>query len=67
MSLEAFLSSQKKLTLPRIAPPVRNKPKITRGRNKKKADYMADFETTTDESDCRVWAWGLVNINKPDY
>lgn len=22
----------------------------------------ADFETTTDENDCRVWAWGLCNI-----
>lgn len=24
--------------------------------------YMADFETVNDESDCRVWAWGIVNI-----
>lgn len=23
---------------------------------------MADFETTTDEDDCRVWGWGLCNI-----
>lgn len=24
--------------------------------------YVADFETTTDIDDCRVWAWGLVEI-----
>lgn len=24
--------------------------------------YVADFETTTDVNDCRVWAWGLVEI-----
>ncbi len=24
--------------------------------------YVADFETTTDPSDCRVWAWGLFQI-----
>ena len=24
--------------------------------------YAADFETTTDPDDCRVWAWGLYNI-----
>ncbi len=24
--------------------------------------YTADFETTTDTSDCRVWAWGVCNI-----
>ena len=28
--------------------------------------YTADFETTTDENDCRVWAWALCNINDPD-
>lgn len=25
--------------------------------------FSADFETTTDENDCRVWAWGIVNID----
>lgn len=25
--------------------------------------FTADFETTTDENDCRVWAWGLCDIN----
>lgn len=24
--------------------------------------YCADFETTTDENDCRVWAWSAVQI-----
>lgn len=24
--------------------------------------YVADFETTTDAKDCRVWAWGLYEI-----
>ena len=29
--------------------------------------YTADFETTTDENDCRVWAWGICEISDPDY
>lgn len=28
-------------------------------------DYAADFETTTDANDCRVWCWGLCNIETP--
>ena len=24
--------------------------------------YVADFETTTQKDDCRVWAWGLFEI-----
>ena len=28
--------------------------------------YTADFETTTDPNDCRVWAWGLCDIDNPD-
>lgn len=27
----------------------------------------ADFETTTNEDDCRVWAWGVCDIENPDY
>lgn len=27
--------------------------------------YTADFETTTDENDCRVWAWAVCNIDDP--
>lgn len=29
--------------------------------------YTADFETTTDENDCRVWAWGITEIDNTDY
>lgn len=28
-----------------------------------KNEYVADFETTTNPDDCRVWAWGVVNID----
>ena len=28
--------------------------------------YTADFETTTDENDCRVWAWGVCEIGHPE-
>ena len=27
-----------------------------------KKEYAADFETTTQEDDCRVWAWGICEI-----
>jgi hypothetical protein len=27
--------------------------------------YTADFETTTDEKDCRVWAYALCSIDDP--
>lgn len=30
------------------------------------AKYTADFETTTDENDCRVWAYAICEIGKPD-
>lgn len=29
--------------------------------------YTADFETTTNENDCRVWAWGVCEVGNPDY
>lgn len=29
--------------------------------------YTADFETTTDLEDCRVWAFGICEIGNPDY
>lgn len=29
-------------------------------------DYSADFETTTDPNDCRVWAWCVCEIGNPD-
>lgn len=28
--------------------------------------YTADFETTTEETDCRVWAWGICEIGNTD-
>lgn len=27
----------------------------------------ADFETTTNEQDCRVWAWGVCEVGNPDF
>lgn len=29
-------------------------------------EYSADFETTTDAEDCRVWAWCVCEIGNPD-
>lgn len=29
-------------------------------------EYAADFETTTDINDCRVWAWCVCEIDNPD-
>lgn len=29
------------------------------------ACYAADFETTTDINDCRVWAWSICNVDDP--
>ena len=28
--------------------------------------FTADFETTTDPNDCRVWAYGICSIDDPD-
>lgn len=28
--------------------------------------WSADFETTTDENDCRVWAYSICNVENPD-
>ena len=33
---------------------------------KKRVNYVADFETTTDPDDCRVWAYGLADIDKAE-
>lgn len=32
--------------------------------HKKVPSYCADFETTTDENDCRVWSWGIIRVGK---
>lgn len=29
--------------------------------------WIADFETTTQEDDCRVWAWALLSIDEKKY
>lgn len=36
-------------------------------RNNTIMKLMADFETTTNELDCRVWAWGVCEIGNPNY
>ena len=28
--------------------------------------YSVDFETTTDINDCRVWAWGMCEVERPE-
>lgn len=53
-------------------PKPRGRPRNPRGRSRTgvketRQDFCADFETTTDPADCRVWAWGWVSINEPDY
>ena len=42
---------------------------MPRGRSNKtrRVDYVADFETTTDPDDCRVWGWGMARVDDPDY
>ena len=32
--------------------------------HKRVPDYVADFETTTLEDDCRVWSWGIIKVGK---
>lgn len=34
--------------------------------NSADSNWVADFETTTDENDCRVWLWGLCNVSDVD-
>ena len=36
-------------------------------RNNTIMKLTADFETTTNELDCRVWAWGVCEIGNPNY
>lgn len=40
----------------------RKRPRKSRGWQ----NNSADFETTTDPDDCRVWSWGFVNVATPD-
>ena len=30
-------------------------------------NWACDFETTTDENDCRVWCWGACNVETLDF
>ena len=32
------------------------------GKSTKRKKFTADFETTTDPNDCRVWAWAVCEI-----
>lgn len=34
---------------------------------KTRVSYVADFETTTDADDCRVWGWGIVGVYDAEY
>lgn len=34
---------------------------------KTRVSYVADFETTTDPDDCRVWGWGIVGVFDAEY
>jgi hypothetical protein len=43
-----------------------NGPKLYQGRKKTRANFVADFETTTDPNDCRVWAWGMCHVDDAD-
>lgn len=38
--------------------------KISNRHNPPRSRWLADFETTTDPTDCRVWGWGLTNIDE---
>lgn len=42
-----------------LEPPRNNAPRT-------RLTYVADFETTTDPDDCRVWGWGLAATDYPD-
>lgn len=41
---------------------------MSRSRKRTTPDkWVADFETTTTEDDCRVWSWGVVNESTGEY
>jgi hypothetical protein len=40
--------------------------KVARSK-KVRVSYVADFETTTDPEDCRVWGWGIVGVFDAEY
>ena len=73
MSLESFLSANGLTkTHPRLVRKIvnRKKGRVVRhrsGERRPKVPMLADFETTTDENDCRVWSWGLVELADSTY
>src|SRR5690625_2438481 len=42
---------------------LRNRP-VSLSRGRRNWTWVADFETTTDPDDCRVWGWGACNVDK---
>lgn len=42
------------------------KPKLQEGTGNAYMRYVADFETTTDPDDCRVWAVGICEVGNPE-
>lgn len=39
----------------------------SRKRQLSRAVLVADFETTTDPKDCRIWAWGVASLTDPEH
>lgn len=70
MSLDAFLGNFNFNTPGKVAQrpkKVATKRRPSSGAHKARIPMVADFETTTDELDCRVWSWGLVSVENPSY
>jgi hypothetical protein len=71
LSLENFLTgtpfSRKHKNVQRVVKKLTHIRKPVKGEKKAKEYYAADFETTTNPLDCRVWAWGLASLAKPNY
>jgi hypothetical protein len=63
MDLESFFAKNASV----FVEPPKKKRVSSRGRKDTRVDYVADFETTTDPNDCRVWAWGLARVETPEY
>lgn len=63
MSWESFWTGQSHY-LESVPKP---KKRVRTDRRAARIDYCADFETTTDPADCRVWAWGLTQVQQPMY
>lgn len=67
MSLETFWNGLGTTFLETDQERKSTKRRSSRGKKDTRVNYMADFETTTDPADCRVWSWGVVDIDHPDY